>query len=97
MRIEDVQVGDRVELDWTRRDMVDNGPAFFPGITGTVVSTSFGVGVRWDFDKPDDSCHSLDGACENGYGWWVPAETLLPFDDVSAAIDQSKLLTLLGG
>lgn len=97
MRIEDVHVGDRVELDWTKRNMVDNGPAFFPGITGTVVTTLFDVGVRWDFDKPDDSCHSLDGACEHGYGWWVPAETLLPFEEVSVAIDQSKLLTLLGG
>lgn len=100
MRFKEVSIGDRVELNWDMLNRVDSGPGFFPGIAGTVVALCEGlddVGVRWDFDEPDRACHSLEGNCEDGYGWWVPPEALLPFDDVSAAIDQSKLLTLLGG
>lgn len=98
MRIEAFRVGDRVELNWSKINRVDRGPGFFEGITGTVAAINEHidcVGVRWDFDKPDDSCHSLDGACENGYGWWVPPEALFLDDAPEVTIDPSALLTLL--
>lgn len=100
MRFKEVSIGDRVKLDWDMLYLIDTGPAFYRGITGTVVALHVDlhdVGVRWDFNRPDRACHSLEGNCENGYGWWVPAGALLPFEDVSISIDQAALLNLIGG
>lgn len=94
------EIGDRVRLNWDMRDRVDDGPDFYCGITGTVVVLDddrlYDIGVRWDFDRPDAVCHTLDGRCEDGYGWWVPSEALLPEKDLPS-VDSDVILSILMG
>lgn len=97
MEINTFQIGDRVQLREDTFHKIDQNADLFPGLTGTVVAfyKTLEVGVQWDLDSPSRICHSLDGSCDDGYGWWVPPEALLLDDTPEVTVDPSALLTLL--
>lgn len=97
MEINTFQIGDRVQLREDTFHKVDQNEDLFPGLTGTVVAFcgTGDIGVQWDLDSPSYICHSLDGNCDDGYGWWVPPEALLLDDTPEVTVDPSALLTLL--
>ena len=75
--ISDFAIGDRVEM--VNSSICDaNRPA--NGTTGTVIRIGKPeralLGVRWD--ERIRAGHDLSGACESGFGWWVPAAACVP-------------------
>ena len=63
------QVGDRVRL--IRPEL---SASLLVGETGTV-KVVMGVSVGVESDNYSHG-HSLDGRCQNGYGWWIYDENL---------------------
>jgi len=66
------------------------------GDTGTVTSLLYGLGVAWD--KYNHDAHNLEGACENGHGWWVGEEDVeliennSDYDMISATDEELNFL-----
>lgn len=63
-----MKAGDRVVVK------KDHWERFIRNKTGTFAIGREGVGII--FDKPVAGCHNLDGACADGYGWYVLEEDL---------------------
>lgn len=100
MNFSDLNIGDRVMLNWEMRHIIDQGPPFYDGIAGTVVDfRDMDVGVRWDFDEPSGYCHNCGNACERGYGWYVPLDALLPdaLLPLQSPVSGDDILSLLRG
>lgn len=97
MEFNSFQVGDRVQLSEDGFHRIDPNNSLFPGLTGTIAAIypNGDMGVEWDFDEPKRECHTLDGACEDGYGWWVPPEALIPEEAAAVPVDQAALFAVL--
>ena len=98
----DFRIGDRVRLDEAEIDRIDQNPDLPPDSTGVVVDINDGdysdIGVRWDLSEPSSWCHSCSGNCEDGYGWYVPADALLHEEEKEmAVVDSAALLSILMG
>ena len=71
------------------------------GFMGTIVSYRLGtglVGVR--FDTEIIGGHDLNGACEDGYGWFVEPKDLRKIEDEDIPCEniatETEILSMLG-
>ena len=95
--------GDRVEavLDhpsgnelimcgWIGTVVTDNGQTYWPPI-----------GVRWDDAAPgNDHLHDCDGACEDGYGWYVHENEIRVLSELISEdfdITNDDIFAMIGG
>ena len=69
-------------------DHPDNNSEIWAGTTGVVVAVradGYRLGVKWDISVK--SGHSCEGACEDGYGWWIDSNNVEFSSDSSAEFD----------
>lgn len=66
------------------------------GIVSVIATYGDSLGITWD--KRSDIRHDLEGKCDYGYGWWVPAQMVERVGcESSIEVSDSDLESLLGG
>lgn len=70
-------IGDRVEF--ALKTCLTHSGKLVSGDTGTIAMADSGsIGVIWDTFVGG---HNLGGLCEEGYGWFVSCNDIMPYSD----------------